>query len=253
MKKTFLFFSFFLTVFTALPAQTCTLKASVDSLKHVSCYGRADGAIFLKVANAQYPVSFTFGGVNQPSGNLFNLRAGLYNITVTDNTGCRDTVLNIKIKEDTPKITITTIPATNGVNGKATVTIIKKLDTLVREFINLKLGINNVFVADSQGCGYTLTVTITGATASNELNTEGLEKFDLVQNAANNVAVSIGFSESKAFDLSVFTVNGQCVLTQSFKQKDVLFNFKTPDVATGLLLFQLKIKDKTSVKKLVLK
>lgn len=253
MKKMLLLFTIFGAVFMTLSAQTCPLKASLDSLKHVTCYGGADGAIFLKVANAQYPVSLKIGGANQPLGNLYNLAAGLYNITVTDSTGCRDTILNIKIKQDTPKIIITTTPATNGVNGKATVTIIKNVDTLTREFINLKLGINNVVVTDRQGCTYALAVTITGATASNELHTEGLEKFDIVQNAANNVAISIGFNESKAFDLSVFTVNGQCVLNQSFKERAVLFNFKTLDSAAGLLLFQLKIKDKTVVKKLILK
>lgn len=253
MKKMILFLAVFSTAFTTLSAQTCTLKASVDSLVHVTCYGNADGAIFLKVANAQYPVSLKFGGGNQPLGNLYNLAAGLYNITVVDSRGCQDTLFNIKINQDTPKITITTTPATNGVNGKASVTIIKNLDTLVREFINLRVGNNTVTVADRKGCVYSFVVTITGATASNELYTEGLEKFDIMQNAVNNVVVAVGFNASKTFNLSVFTVNGLCVFNQSFNEKDVLFNLKTADLASGLLLFKLTVKDKTVVKKLILR
>jgi hypothetical protein len=248
MKKIILLLACFFFITNTISAQ-CTLKVAIDTIIHVSCYAGADGAIYVKTMNAQLPVNYNWGFVNNRP-NIVNLKAGKYNVTVTDNLGCRDSILNIKVNQDTPIITVTTTPATNGVNGKATVTLVKGTSTFTRNFFNLVIGVNDVVFVDPQGCYYAIEIVITGTTAQNDLNNEGLEKFEINQISSNNANVLIQFNEEKNVELNVFTITGQKVHNQSLRIKDATLNIM--DLPSGLLLFTLKIKDKIAVKKAIL-
>lgn len=249
MKKVILFLSLFACLTTGFAQINCTLKVTVDSVRHLSCYASSDGIIRLKVINAKPPVSYNWSpGVNNYP-NLYYVRAGNYSVTVTDSTGCRDSILNIKVNQDTPKINVVTTPSTNGQDGTATITVTKGTTVFSYTFTNLGVGTFILPLRDRDGCGYDISVTITGSTSVKDVNTEGVNTFDIVQNAPNTALVSVGFNEQKAFDLKVFTLTGQVVFNQSYKDKQLLLTLNTNDLPQGFLIFALTVHDKTITKK----
>lgn len=88
--------------FTISPP-TNPLKVSIDSIKNVSCKGKLDGEIFLKVSggktNYQYQWSHS-PTLNKPRAT--NLAAGFYYVTVTDELGCLVKVSLIPVPEPLP-------------------------------------------------------------------------------------------------------------------------------------------------------
>lgn len=250
MKKLMLLHACLCLIAYTLYAQTnCTFKISVDTIYHVKCYGASDGAISVKTMNGAPPFRYKWS-TGDSSKDIYNIGAGAYNITITDANGYQDSLLNIKVNQDTPVIRVTTTPTTNGMDGTATITITKPTFTFSRTFTNLKTGNHRLTVTDNAACSYSFTVTISNATAINDLNTEGVEKFDIFQNTNNNVRINLAFNEQKDFNLGVFTINGQLVYNQSFKAKEMPLNIS--NLPSGLLLFSLKIKDKIITKKAVL-
>jgi hypothetical protein len=237
---------------------TCGLKLAVDSIYQPSCYGQPTGRIIVKSSKAILPLSYSWlnDATNNPMTTqttfvLPSVGAGVYGIKVTDAMGCRDSLLNLIVKEDTPKITITTTPATNGQNGTATVTVIIGKDTSVQRFTNLKIGDTSLIIISNQVCPYgSIPITITGTTAVNDLYTEGLEKFDIIQNSGHQATVFIKFKENREVDLSVFTVLGQEIKRQTLVGQDMQMDLS--DLPVGVLLFSLKMKDKIMTKKVVM-
>jgi hypothetical protein len=237
---------------------TCALKI-IDSIYQPSCYGQPTGRIIIKTSNAILPLTYHWTNYPtdirttiQSSFVLPSVNAGVYGVKVTDAMGCRDSLLNLIVKEDTPKITVTTTPATNGQNGMATVSVIIGKDTSFQRFTNLKVGDTSVIIIISNTtCPYgEILITITGTTAVNDFYTEGLEKFEIVQNSAHQAAVYIKFKEKKEVDLYVFTVLGQEIRRQSLVGQDMQVDLQ--DLPLGMLLFSLKMKDKMATKKVVL-
>ena len=252
MKKVILFLSLIVSLISlnsGFAQINCSLKVTVDSITHLRCFVSNDGAIRLKVINAKPPISYNWSaGVNNYP-NFYGLRAGNYSVTVTDSSGCRDSIVNIKINQDTPKINVVTTPSTNGQDGTATITITKGTTVFSHTFTNLRVGTYNLAIVDAQGCAYSIPVTITGVTGSQDLNTEGLNTFDIVQNTLNTALVSVGFNEQKAFELKVFSLNGQVVFHKSYKEKNLLLTLNTNDLPKGLLLFALTVNGQTITKK----
>ncbi len=216
----------------------CTLKASIDTVQKVRCYRGSDGAIMIKVVNGKPPINYKWS-IEFPNNNpvFHGVSAGLYSVTVTDSTGCRDSILNIKVHQDTPVIKVETTPATNGLDGKAKVTITKGIYTFSRNFINLRIGNHYLTVTDSDACGYIVEAQITSLTATNDLNTEGGNKFEIVKNSAKNASVFIHFNELKAFDLTIFTLNGQQVFNQKFKEKKPIVPIEYQRFTTRFVAF----------------
>lgn len=53
-----------------------------------SCSGNADGQLTITASGGNTPYSYSLDGVNFQPGNIFNLAAGNYAITIKDNNGC---------------------------------------------------------------------------------------------------------------------------------------------------------------------
>jgi hypothetical protein len=252
MKKIILLYAFFCFISNALSAQ-CTLKVAIDTVKHPHCPGDNNGAIRLKTPNGLAPFTYNWIGNNgffTTTKDINNLFSGKYSVTITDAAGCRDSILNIIVKQDTSFVTVTTTPTTNGLDGKATVIYTIGTESYTQIFTNLRFGDNRVYLIHPRGCARTFIVKITGITAINDLYTEGLEKFEIVQNSTNQATIFIKFKENKPFDLSVFTTTGQKIKHQSLSVQEVQVDLQ--NLPLDVLLFSLKVKEKIITKKMIL-
>ena len=66
-----------------------SLKASIDSIIPISCYGLCTGYLKAGISNGFAPYNYIWSS-NQTSNSISNLCAGSYSVTVKDATGCID-------------------------------------------------------------------------------------------------------------------------------------------------------------------
>ncbi len=78
-----------------------SLVLKPGSIQHVSCYGYADGSVFVFASGGTPPYDFLWS--NGATGNLAeNLPAGFYSLTLTDAKGCQKTLDSIEVLQAAP-------------------------------------------------------------------------------------------------------------------------------------------------------
>lgn len=149
----------------SITSDSCVLHLSVEK-KDITCNGENNGSIDLTVTgfNGTPHFAWTNGDTTE---DLVNLSAGSYNVTVTDDKGCKKSLASpVVINEpsalvlDTPKITGASCGGGN--NGSATVKAnggtppyLYTLDTIANSsgiFTGLASGTYNYSAADNNGC-----------------------------------------------------------------------------------------------------
>jgi gliding motility-associated-like protein len=146
---------------------------------NVLCTGTSTGSFTLQGNNGIAPYSFTLNGVTNATGTFNNLAAAIYNVTVTDATGCTFTqaVNLISPNALTASITAqTAVDCFGGNNASVTVTAtsgtnpytftLGATNNVTGIFNNLSAGNFDIIVTDNNGCTYTQAITITQPAAA---------------------------------------------------------------------------------------
>jgi gliding motility-associated-like protein len=88
----------------------------IDSTRNVSCYGKADGAVYAEGIGGAAPYSFLWSN-GSITGAATGLKADSVSVVLTDNNGCKvDTTVSVT---QPPKITISYIGTLEIVYGKS--------------------------------------------------------------------------------------------------------------------------------------
>jgi gliding motility-associated-like protein len=149
-----------------------TLNA-VSSITDASCVA-ATGSINLTVTGGTSPYSFAWTGPNgftstteDPTG----LAAGVYNVTVTDNSGCTTTATaTVAQSGSTIQATATPVNASCGPTGSVTLTVqggnapltyLWNNGATSQNLTNVAAGTYTVTVTDAAGCTGTASATVT--------------------------------------------------------------------------------------------
>ena len=77
------------------------LELSIDSIANPLCFGGSDGYISVSSVGGTLPYSYSWSGDTTviSSDFLSNVSDGVYNVIVTDNNNCTDTILNIALNQ----------------------------------------------------------------------------------------------------------------------------------------------------------
>ncbi len=77
------------------------LELSIDSISNPLCFGGSDGYISVSSIGGTLPYSYSWSGDTAiiSSDFLSNVSDGVYNVIVTDNNNCTDTILNITLNQ----------------------------------------------------------------------------------------------------------------------------------------------------------
>ena len=77
------------------------LELSIDSIANPLCFGGSDGYISVSSVGGTLPYSYSWSGDTTviSSDFLSNVSDGVYNVFVTDNNNCTDTILNIALNQ----------------------------------------------------------------------------------------------------------------------------------------------------------
>lgn len=157
---------------TTLP---CSLDGSLASVDSVSCNGGNDGTVTVTGTGGTTPYAFTFPGFpTQSTGNFNNIAAGSYNVSITDDNGCVDTV-NVTVPEPlaiTLAFDSTLVSCNSGNDGTATVMASNGTGTFTYQWdanagnqtaamaTGLAAGGYSVTVMDANNCTMSNAVTV---------------------------------------------------------------------------------------------
>ncbi|PLW93432.1 MAG: hypothetical protein C0592_06150 [Marinilabiliales bacterium] len=86
------------------------ISVTIDTV-NVTCFGGSDGSVVLNVTGGAPPYNYVWDPPQTNAPGAYNLPAGIYTITITDNVGC-DTVVSTPLIElyPLPTINITATP-----------------------------------------------------------------------------------------------------------------------------------------------
>lgn len=149
------------------------LEISLENITDISCSGQESGVIKISAAGGKAP--FTYAWSNGSSTqNITNLKAGQYDVKVTDAVGCFVNA-SFQVKEVTDALSVNLISSQNATcNGAEDGSIEATISGGVGPFVitwsdgvkdvlkrqNLKAGSYTVTVADVKGCSVSQEVAI---------------------------------------------------------------------------------------------
>lgn len=202
---------------TASVTYTITQNAALSLstiISNVSCFEGSDGNINLTVVGGSAPYTFAWTGTNlfsSSSEDIYDIPAGTYNVTVTDNAGCQATLNNIAITQPTLLTanigSVNNVTCKGGNNGTATAsgnggtspyTYLWNDNVTSPVRTGLTAGSYTVVITDAKGCTAQADVNITEPTTEIELYT-------------STVATSSCGNNTGSIDLTV--VNGTSPFT----------------------------------------
>jgi len=167
------------TVIATITQPATGIGALITVQNNVLCTGTSTGSFTLQGNNGNAPYTFTLNGVTNSTGTFSNLPAAVYNVTVTDATGCTF-IQNVNLVSPNALaasiITQTAVDCFGGNNASVSVTASNGTNpysyTLGANtnttgiFNGLTAGSFNVIVTDQNGCTFTQPVTITQPAAA---------------------------------------------------------------------------------------
>ena len=205
---------------------------------NVSCNGGNNGTAAISLSGGLAPFTYLWDDLNgQTNQSATGLNAGLYNVTVTDSSGCTS-ISNITISEPTALIaTITSVdPACGASDGSATVTV--SGGTGAYTYLWDDLGAQTTATATGLGAGtYTATITDSNSctlTATGSVNNIGGPSISIT---SNDVSCNGGNNGSATTSAS----GG--LLPYTYLWDDI--NGQTNQTATGLVagVYNVSVSD----------
>ena len=175
---------------------------TVDSVKHVTCNGGNNGAIYITATGGAAPFTYAWSN-NANTKDITGLLAGTYHLTVSDANGCNTSV--IAIASEPPVLSATVTNTTHVIcngenNGAINISVIggtmpysyawSDMST-TKDISNLAAGPYNVTVTDSKGCTTTTGSIITEPLV---LSATVTEVAHLLCNGDNTGAINIAVS-----------------------------------------------------------
>ncbi|MCX7955125.1 MAG: PKD domain-containing protein [Bacteroidales bacterium] len=159
------------TATTTITEPATEVQGTVDSVKHILCYGQSTGAIYISVWGGTPPYTYLWpNGSNQQ--DLINVPANTYTVTISDANHC---TLTITETVNQPPMLAAFIMPTNVTcygfsNGSANLIVAGgtppyqyqwNTGATTEDISNLPAGTYSVTITDSHGCTITTQTVIT--------------------------------------------------------------------------------------------
>ena len=181
--------------------QSSLLEVKTSEIVDISCFGKAQGSIGIDVSGGVTPYSFSWSNGSNTK-DLDNLKAGQYQLKVTDAKGC-DQSINVRVEE--PPLLESSLDKIVDVKCKGdstgSISLIIKGGTspynyawsngaTTKDNNRIVAGSYNVNITDAKGCVNTLSATIT-------------EPSELYANLQKTTDIDCFGEENGAIDVSV--------------------------------------------------
>ncbi|MCC6251387.1 MAG: gliding motility-associated C-terminal domain-containing protein [Bacteroidia bacterium] len=167
------------SVSTNITQPATGVGANITTQNNVLCLGTNTGSFTIQGNSGNAPYSYTLNGVTNTTGTFTALGAGIYNVTVTDATGCTFVQAVNLTSPNALSVSIgnqTNVNCFGGNNGSVTINASSGTNpytftlggttNATGVFNNLVAGNYNVVVSDQNGCTLTQAVVITEPAAA---------------------------------------------------------------------------------------
>lgn len=199
----------------------------LPEVEPISCFDEKDGAIYLTALGGVAPYQYEWDN-GTTDENLFDLTAGAYLVSLTDQNGCEQ-VLTVEVAEPEALEVALSLEQVTGsaANGSIFVDQIiggtppyevfveRAGEILSAPYMELAAGNYLVRVVDQRNCTYEEEVVL-DFTESAQILVE-LDDFLLYPNpTTGNFVIKLGFKQAQAFDLHIYNAMGQLVIRQTY-------------------------------------
>ncbi len=201
-------------------AQPQVLAITIDNTTNVSCLDGNDGAVNTTVTGGNGGNTYVWSNTTQTTGDISNLTANNYRVTVTDNLGCTAVSPNVTITQPSTAVGITVdeiIPANcNGggsifitpMGGNNIYTYLWNNGATTQDLENVMPGGYTVTVMDNEDCSFTSSILIvesTDAIVIDEIITQ--PTCDSESNGAINITVGGGTGNGFTYSWNTSSTN----------------------------------------------
>ncbi len=227
---------------------------------NVSCHGEADGFIHLMPNSNNPPYSYLWDD-GTDTGNIDNLPAGDYSVTVTDAAGCHETI-QFTISQPDELVATTEIqpPTASGNDGNIQVTplggagpyeILWSTGFTGYLLQNVGEGVYSFLLTDAHGCQYTDTIN---------LSTNAVEELAILDNLTifpnpNNGNFQMTW-ESPKHQTGIFSIHtslGQTVWKKQILMTSLHATVHLHGMPGGVYFLQITTKEGKIVRKLIVR
>ncbi len=182
--------------------QSPLLSVKSQELADVKCYGRAEGSVSVLVEGGVSPYKFNWSNGSKTK-NLSKLKAGQYNLKVTDTRGCSK-ALNVSVKEPTMLVSdiagVVDVKCKGDTTGLININVTGGSVPYTYQWSNtrntknntaIKAGGYNVKIVDAKGCVNTLSATVKEPPTL-QSNVDNITNIDCFGDQTGSVDVSVG-------------------------------------------------------------
>jgi gliding motility-associated-like protein len=155
-------------------AEPSALQLSLNTQTNVNCAGESNGGISTQTVGGTAPYSYAWSASGVTTGNINNLSAGVYTLTVSDDNGCSDVFtttvtepaplsLNLDVANDRLACDLLPTGAINAIvqGGTAPVAFVWNDGGSETLRDDLTAGNYSLTITDNNGCTATAAATIT--------------------------------------------------------------------------------------------
>ena len=218
-------------------------------LTNPSCFGIPEGSIVASVIGGAggYEYSWSTGSQNP---NLFNLLTGTYTLSVTDMNGCMNASVFEIVSPPALEVMSTIAQPSPGNNdgsillnttgGTPNYSYVWEDGTIGDFRENLAPGLYSVTITDGNDCTTEKMFTLDNTTSIVDI--QSLVHFGCYPNPNDGrFNIDVVFSEIKEFEVNVYTVLGQKLLSQKHRGDEVLIPVDLKDLAAGIYWLSLNV------------
>ena len=233
-------------------------SVEVASVQPESCEQGNDGAIVFNV-NGDGPLTYFWSNGNETGGTTAGLNAGIYFFTVTDNSGCSDSIAVAIQKvadlglfftlQNASSFTVAdgSISIDSIEGGTPPYNILWDNGNTSHTIENLPVGAYAVVITDANGCIFIKAFSISAPNAEFEAERKDFS-MAVVPNLVGKgeaIKILIYTEVSDSYKLKMFDLNGQMIMNKSLNifRGNYLQVLSNEEWATGLYLLQLTNSD----------
>lgn len=241
-----------------------TIPATIDepeefsiegNVSDVICSGGNNGVIDLSVSGGTPGFEFNWSNGNVTE-DIFNLFAGSYSVTATDNHGCSVMMGFIITEPSAPMIvngTVTDVTTSNNgaidvtvTGGEGEYTYLWSTNETTEDLTDLTAGTYSVIVTDSNGCSASSTFEVVNSVGISTIEGNS-DIISIYPNPADNYLVI----EANGFDIDkveILDVLGKIIFTSYVKNSKV--NISTLKFDSGVYFTRIYADGKMTLKEL---
>jgi len=226
-----------------------------STVSNVTCAGGNNGVVVLTVSGGlpSYSYLWSNGSITE---DVFNLKAGAYNVNISDINGCFINKSFIISQPLTPLIVNGTVTNSNGTNGRIDITptggvgnytFIWSNGLTVEDISGLVPGNYTVVVTDANGCATSSTFVVALSTSINSI--ELSNSINIYPNPANN-NLTINSNNFKLNKIEIIDILGKTIYTDNVNNESIEIN--TTNFSEGAYFVKILVDGSWTTKKFLI-